>query len=65
MKTLREDALVHQDNGLSLDVWTKVLDSDEEKTALCLPSFFGPCCTNGCQYCHPNCHEHSDSSNYF
>jgi len=65
MKTLHEEALAHQ-NDMSMEDWSKVLVSDEESYVHhYTPSSFGPCCTNGCQYCHPNCHEQFDSSNYY
>lgn len=64
MKAQREEALAQQKDTVS--VWSKVLANDEELNVhQYTPSLFGPCCTNGCQYCRPNCHEQSDSSNYF
>lgn len=66
MKTLREEFSAHQNNMGSVEVQSTVGVSDEERNAHHYnTSFFGPCCTNGCQYCHPNCHEQSDSLNYF
>jgi len=63
MKTQREDALAQQNNVV--EVWPKVLVSaDEHNSQQDSLSLFGPCCTDGCQYCRPNCHEQTDSSNY-
>lgn len=66
MKTLQEDTTKR--NGMvDLEVRSKVPDSDEKHNAPSNDSLslFGPCCSDGCQYCHPNCFEHLDNSNYF
>ncbi|AET67333.1 hypothetical protein Desor_1693 [Desulfosporosinus orientis DSM 765] len=66
MKTERAETSATQNEMASIEFWSKVLVGDvEQSTAGCSPSVFGPCCSNGCQYCRPNCHEKFDSSNYF
>ncbi|SDH71716.1 hypothetical protein [Desulfosporosinus hippei] len=66
MKTQREEALAHQNDTVSSAVLSNTLANDEElKVHQFTPSLFGPCCTEGCQYCRPNCHEQNDSSNFF
>lgn len=66
MKTQQKETLVHQNDMFSLDVWSNVLVSDEVRDKRQYSSSsFGPCCTDGCQYCRPNCREKLDSSNYF
>lgn len=66
MKTLQEEAFVHQNDMSSVEAWSRMSFSDEERNVQQDNlSLFGPCCANGCQYCRPNCHEQPDSSKYF
>ncbi|KJS46262.1 hypothetical protein [Desulfosporosinus sp. BICA1-9] len=65
MKTQREDSkALRHDNDL--EIRTNVQERDEDDILnYSTSSIFGPCCTNGCQYCRPNCHEKSDRLDFF
>lgn len=66
MKTERAEASATQKEMASIEFWSKILVGDgEQSTCQCSSSVFGPCCSNGCEYCRPNCHDKFDRSNYF
>ncbi|HBV89251.1 MAG TPA: hypothetical protein DEF42_21980 [Desulfosporosinus sp.] len=66
MKKLQEEASTSHANLASMEVRTKVTIINKEHNPLQFSSsFFGPCCTNGCQYCRPNCYEQFKGSSSF
>lgn len=66
MKKLQDEASAPQNDLVSMEVYIKKVGNEERNAHQYASSFFGPCCTNGCQYCRPNCHEQFESSsNYF
>lgn len=64
MKIRLEEAMTYEKDMKLLEDWSKGLVEESNMRGDNL-SVFGPCCTNGCKYCSPNCHEHYDSANYF